>query len=562
VVMDRERAEIEYTDEWWFKRLFAAFHQGEKRRDGQTRSRVEWCDYLWNWYLGTPDLPQHAHSWQAQVTLDVLNMGRANFAKLAVDSKLNRLKLEAFRPIEVDDDSDDDETPAQRQARRIMARHKAAFDEALLYASVMGDGYIWVGQPDANGIPTVTAEDPRECVTINDPVDRDRTVAALKMYRDELTGYDYAIVAIGEPYTPTPEEAGVDEPAPIGERIRIARRKSSGTSMTNKFMHDAWDWYDAKGSAELPIQGRGVMVHRVHAPQGLGDFEPHLDLLARINNMIVDRLWISKFQVFRQRVLIDKGDPNEVDPIPAGDEDDEDVESTGDASGKEKDYSDLLEADPGAVWRLPRGYEIWESTPTDLTPALLAVRDDIKEFAGVTFTPLYVFTPDAVQGSAEGAGLAREGQVYKAEAWQTVAARPFLNAAGDMLAVAGTPIDDIQLKWMPAERYSLIQKAQAAQLAQAAGVPWEGRMEDFMQLPPETISRYKTMRRADALLNGGVLEQPVPVAAPAAPAAAPPAPVDEAEAYAAQQRAAASQQQPPRRSSATPPAPTPAPAGV
>jgi hypothetical protein len=547
VVMDRTRAGTEYTDEWWFKRLFTAFHQREKRRDGITRSRVDWCDHLWNWYLGTPEVPQHAESWQAQVTIDVLNMGRANFAKLAVDSKLNRLKLEAFRPIEQPGDEEDpndvDETPAQRSSRRIMARYKAVFDEALLYASVMGAGYIWVGQPDPKtGLPTVTAEDPRECITINDPVDRDRTIAALKMYRDEVTGYDYAIVAIGEPYTPTPEEAGVPDPQPVGERVRVARRKSSGASMTQKFMHDAWDWYD-EGSKELPIKGRGVMVHRVHAPQGLGDFEPHLDLLARINNMIVDRLWISKFQVFRQRVLLDKGDPNEVDDIPPGEGNDVEQLGDGEREARKDDEEDILQADPGAVWRLPKGYEIWESTPTDLTPALLAVRDDIKEFAGVTFTPLYVFTPDAVQGSAEGAGLAREGQVYKAEAWQTATSRAFLNAASDMLAVAGTPVEDLELKWMPAERHSLIQKAQAAQFAQAAGVPWEGRMEDFLQAPPETISRYKTMRRADMLVNGGVAETPAPLPAPTPTPAAPPV-TDPAEAYAARQAAAAASSAP------------------
>lgn len=536
--MDKDRFKVEQTDEWWFKRLFGAFHVKERRRDGVIRSRVDWCDHLWNWYLGTPPMPQHAESWQAQVTVDVLNMGRANFAKLAVESKLNRIKLETFRPIETPDDEadeDTDETEAEKVSRRIMARYSAVFDEALLYASVMGDGYIWVGKPDRDGLPTVTAEDPRECVTINDPIDRDRTIAALKLYRDDVSDYDYAIVAIGEPYQPTPEEAGVENPQPVGERVRVARRRSAGGRMAQKFSYDAWEWVDEL-SAPLPLQGRGVLVHRVHAPQGLGDFEPYLDLLARINNMIVDRLWISKFQVFRQRVLMDKGDPLEEDPIP--DDDDDDTEKTGDGeSDKPKDdMSDIMQADPGAVWRLPKGYEIWESTPTDLSPALAAVKDDIKEFAACTFTPLYVFTPDAVAGSAEGASLAREGQVYKAETWHTVAARPFLNAAGDMLAVAGLTVEDIELKWMPAERYSLLQKAQAAQYAQAAGVPWQGRMEDYMQLSPDTIRRYKSQRRADLLFQastlpagGGGLGTGQTPAAPAAPPqpALPPVPVED-----------------------------------
>jgi hypothetical protein len=505
--MSKEKFGVEQSDEWWFERLFRAFHETKRRRDGVLRTRVGWYDLLWNWYLGIPELPQHSQSWQSQVTIDVLNMGRANFAKLAVDSKLNRIKLESFRPVEAEaadaDANPDGETPAQKQARRMMARYSAVFDEALLYASVMGCGYLWAGPPDRDGLPTFTAEDPRECITINDPVDRDRVIAALKMYRDEVTGYDYAIVAIGEPYTPTAEEAGVDDPQPVGERIRVARRPASGTGMTSKWLPSMWEWDDDK-SKELPIQGRGPLVHRVLAPQGLGDFEPHLDLLARINNMIVDRLWISKFQVFRQRVLMDEGAEGEDDYVDPNRDVDEDEEDTGDgakasAQAAADALADELQADPGAVWRLPKGYKIWESTPTDMTPALSAVKDDIKEFAASTFTPLYVFTPDAVQGSAEGASLAREGQVYKAEAWWSIAARPFLDAIGDLMAIVGLEVEDVELKWMPAERYSLLQKAQAAQYAQAAGVPWEGRMQDYMQLSPDTIRRYKQQRRADLL---------------------------------------------------------------
>lgn len=494
--MDRTRFDVPYSDEWWFKRLFAELNKKEKRRNDKVMTRVQWFDYLWDWFLGQPPLPEHTTGWQAQVTKDVLKMGRANFARLAVESKLDRCKLQAFHTVDTSDDGDADGPPDPKSpevlARRLMNRYSGAFAKALLYASVMREGYIQVGKPDPlTGLPIVTAEDPRQCVTINDPIDEDRTLAGLKLYRNDVDGYDYAHVGIAEPLTFTDDETG--EETTVRERVRVARRKSTPQSLSI-FNTNAWEWDDEK-SAELPIQGRGIMLHRISAPLGTGDFETFLDLLARINNMIVDRLWIMKYQVFRQRALTAKenGETPEQAGLP-----------TEDAEGNEIDYDEIFSADPGAMWELPVGYTIWESTPTEITGALTAVRDDIKEFAAVSRTPLYVFVPEAADGSAEGASLAREGQVYHAETWQTIASRPFLGVCADMLAVAGADLGsdgELELDWMPAERYSLLQRAQAAAAAKNAGVPWEGRMADFMQLSPETIARYKRFRRQDLLFE-------------------------------------------------------------
>lgn len=375
--MSRSAFGVVNSDEWWFKCLFDAYFERSKRR-GLTKNRVEWADYLWNWYSGDPELPDHATDWQQQITHDVLRMGRANLALLAVESKLDRLQLQAFRTVSEEDD--DDENGPDVTAAAIMEKYGSVFDDALLYASVMNDGYIWIGGRGQDGLPIVTAEDPRNCVTIDDPVDPHTSVAAMKLYHDKIRGYDYAHVVLPQSNLVNQETGETTE---LGTRIRVARRKSGTGTVSPTFRPGAWEWDDDNKSAEYPpdVQDRGTLVHHIAAPNGISDIEPHIDLLMRINNMIVDRLWISKFQVFRQRALEDTSDLEAEDAFPDKDEE----------TGEEIDWDTVLAADPGAMWRLPQGVKIWESTPTDLQGALLSVRDDVKEFSSASRTPMYVF---------------------------------------------------------------------------------------------------------------------------------------------------------------------------
>lgn len=528
MAMEKALVDKPYTDEWWFKRLFETFFEKQKRRDDKWYSRVQWADYLWNWYEGNPPAPQHTEGWQAQVTKDVLRMGVANLAMLAVESKLDRVQLLSFRAT-TDPSDDDQRTGAEATARKLMRKYSTVFDDALLYASVMTDGYIWCGPPGDDGLPTVTAEDPRACVTIDDPVDPTRVVAALKMYRNVWEKTDYAHVVlppVPEKLEERPDDAPADwvpavlEPG-VGYRIRVATRRTTLGTISSSWTAGGWEWNDEL-SKEYPVQ-RGTFVHHVRAPNGINDIETVIPLLERINNMIVDRLWISKFQAFRQRAMQEKVDATNgeaPDPMPTHDEE-----------GNEIDWDSILSADPGAVWRLPAGMTIWESTPTDMQGVLSSVKDDIKEFAAVTRTPIYVFTPDAVSGSATGASLAREGQVFKAEKWMKRHSPVFLAVCADMLALSGHEAEaggELELKWGPAERVTMSERASAGVQAKSAGVPLEGVWEDFLQATPETMERYRSMasaERAQQLLLAAAATVPTrPADVDTPPPATPPAP--------------------------------------
>jgi len=176
-----------------------------------------------------------------------------------------------------------------------------------------------------------------------------------------------------------------------------------------------------------------------------------------------------------------------------------------DANGDPIDYSGMFTADPGALWSLPDGADIWESGQVDLGPILNSVRHDVMDLAAVTRTPLFYLTPDASSGSAEGASLAREGLVFKtidrigqaSEAWESVMSLAFL-MTGDEERAART---DLEVLWAPPERYGLAERYDAATKAQAAGVPWRTMMAEVLQFSPTQVDRMEADRAADALLG-------------------------------------------------------------
>jgi hypothetical protein len=161
------------------------------------------------------------------------------------------------------------------------------------------------------------------------------------------------------------------------------------------------------------------------------------------------------------------------------------------------------------MWIIPEGADIGESTQTDIQGILAAVRADIQDFAAMTRTPMHYLSPEGANGSAEGASLAREGLVFKAEdrmnrvtsSWSKVMSLMFKwigdNERANLL--------DLEPIWKPAERYSLAERADANSKLQ--DVPFRMRMATVMQYTPEEIAEMEIERAGEtltqALLTGG-----------------------------------------------------------
>lgn len=449
---------------WWFDRLAK-----------QLADRRTHYDALNTYYEGTNVVPVTATKAMRQSYQRLMSLARTNYAELVVEAVRERMVPVGFRTGADDDDTGDNEAWRIWQANALDADSNLVTRDSLS----MGMGYVMVGGMDPDiGAPLITPEDPREVIAEVDPIRRRKVRAALKVFTDDVEGRDRAYL-----YLP-----GL---------VFYASRATAAACFTLDGA-GGWEW-DETPYATLPVPVVPVVpfpnrTSTSRCPKG--EFETHLGLLDRISYGILNRLEIATLQAFKQRAI--QGNFPDTD-----------------AEGNEVDYDDIFSAEPGALWRVPAGTTFWESGAVDLNPLRMAHKDDVQDLAAVTRTPLFYLTPDAANGSAASASLAREGLVFKtadritqaSEGWEQVMALAFA-FAGD---AARANRRDMECLWASPERFSLAERYDAAVKAQAAGVPWKTVMSEVLQYTPQQIERMEADRFTDSLLN-----TPPAVDAPAA----------------------------------------------
>jgi hypothetical protein len=184
-------------------------------------------------------------------------------------------------------------------------------------------------------------------------------------------------------------------------------------------------------------------------------------------------------QAFRQRAI--KGD------LPETDED-----------GKPIDYGAIFKPGPGALWQLPEDVDLWESSQTDIQPLLTAVKDDIRDLAAVTRTPMAMLLPDSANQSAEGASFAREGLVFKTMDRMKRASYAWNQVMQLALLFAGVGLErDIEVLWLPADRPSLAERADAS--SKAGDLPFGTKLRKIWGFSETEAERIEQERMADVL---------------------------------------------------------------
>jgi hypothetical protein len=505
--------EVPDSDAWWLKRLYELL----------TQQRV-YCQSMLDRFYGEAPLP-YVSDIQRDAVKWFVGQSRTNFERLIVNSVLSRLRIKGIRTSVGDgDEGDDDAWKTWKNSRGKIWAH-----EVMKLALAASRAYVIVGK-DAEGNLLVTAEDPRMVCAITDPENPYRVLAGMKVYFDYVDGTEKTFL-----YRP-------------GRAPRVAVRRSGQPPVTETwFQPRAYEWIDASLVApefdansyvvEDPTGGANWLAAQNGLPalcpivpfvneDGLSQFEPFLPLVDRINQQILQRMTIATIQAFKQRAF--KGLPQK-DP----------------STGKDIDYDSIFVADPGAIWNIPASAEIWESGQVDLQPILLAIRDDVKDLAAVSGTPLYSISPDVANGSAEGASLQREQMSFLVETRQDnfgisleMVNELMFRTLGD---IERSKPGSTEVMWAQSDRPSMAERGST--IAQTTGViPRYQQLTEIWGMSPTQAKRALIELRQDFLMD----QQFAAAATPTAPTA-PPAP-GQSKALGAQQQAAkaTAQAQPPK----------------
>jgi hypothetical protein len=455
------------TPGYWMQSLWRQLQAKQKRLDILDRYR-----------RGRPPLVLGSEV-QQSAFYRFQRIARSNFADLIVSAPVERMAVRSIRTAAGDDDNGD------QVAWGMWSGNNLDVDSTDVHRNFLtfSEAYVSVGVDEDNPKQAViVGEDPRQVITAQDPVNPRKTLAAFKIFHDEQQGKDFAylwlpgqmIVASRVRKTPRRQINELDGPPP---------------PIPVNFTPAAFD-IDENLSEQYAVQQ--VPVVRFGNRDGVGEFELHLDLLDRINHMLLQRVVIATLQAFRQRAI-------QLDPTAGPDGGLPKV----DDQGQPINYDDLFKADPGALWTLPVGAKIWESGIVDLTAILSSVKDDAMHLAAVTRTPFPMFTPDAANQSAEGAQLTREGLVFKVEDRDKIAGRAWAQVMSLAFAFTGdterADLSKLIVDWQPAERYSLSERAQADSLS--LSLPAAQKYRLIWGMSPDEVQIALAQRSADQLLQ-------------------------------------------------------------
>lgn len=455
------------SDEWWLKTLATRLHDRRigkgwswqrQNLDNDVRPGLE---HLWSWMVGNPPLPECANGWH-EAMRPMIRMCTVNIAPRICASVSDRMDPLGWRTA-VDSDENGDQIAAE-----IALENRFGIQLGLLwdYTLSMGSGYTLVGPPrKGSKIPVVTVEDPRWTIT-HENARTGETEYGLKMYRNDWDTADEAMLAI---------KGGV----------RIFRRESRSSVLNRSTLRmDPSEWVETNdGAGKNPGRYEGCVLTPFSTPSGRGEYEIHLNVIRKLNDSTLNSVSIAKHQAFRQRGI--KGLPDK------------------DADGNKIEYpADAFLSDPGALWRLPEGVEIWESTPVDMNGIRAQHKDIYEEIAVLTGMPLFYVTPDAAEGSAEGASTQRESNTFRTRKYLRAADAGLALTQSKAFAVMGeserAKVSEIRTIWHPVEIHSLTEKSQAFAMQRQNGVPFNIAARDCLGYGPEDLPRIEAERARDA----------------------------------------------------------------
>lgn len=392
-----------------------------------------------------PELGKNTRaSWEA-----FRKKARTDYAGLACQSIAGRIV-----PIGVEVGTDRN-SPAVAALRIVWRdnRLSVVFRDVIRTMLAVRVGYLITGIRD--GEPVITSEPPERVITAPDPTQPWRARAALKAWRDNDAQKDYALVWVP------------------GARQRFTRNVKTDSGTIRGTVTGDW-----VSDGEVEEFDGPVPVFAVENEDGRAEFEPHIDVIDRINLGKLQRLVLAAYQAFKARAL--KGLPDK------------------DEEGNDIDWAKRLDFAPGALIDLPTEIDVWESDAVDIRPLLEGEKTDAKDFAAVMQLPVATFVPD--NQSAEGAKGAHKGEIQRAKDRRDRVKAPMEASLLAALRILGIDDDEtVEVKFENPEYVSMAEKATAAAQAKAGGKSQRWIDQNIWNMSPDEIDREETDRAAEQL---------------------------------------------------------------
>lgn len=424
---------------------------------------------------GDAPVPDEATPAMRDAYVKFIKMSRLNMCELIVGSKTNRQKAVGFRTAAAGDELGDDAAYATWKRSRMNIGSRMLFADAGHY----GDAFITVAGPEAEGVdrslyePVMVTSDPWKTWSRAHARYWWITEYAIEVSHDPIALVD-RVILYGMGWARVAEKP--------------AERTTIPTDGSEWRIGSDWSWAGGRitlnWTAENPVTRYSTLTRA-------GIYEPHLDTIDRINDGIKQRSTLQAMQAFKQRGI--KGDLPRIYPADHP------------KAGEEIDYDKIFEAGPAALWMLPEGTDIWESKETDLRPLLDVNKDDKKDLAAVTGTPLYILSPDAASGSAEGAASLKETAIFSVEELNELADTAFaqahslaFQAQNDAARADAAQIETI---WASIDRLSIQDRAAASASAKAGGASQRYIDEKVFGMTPLEMRQAEQDRADDALLQ-------------------------------------------------------------
>jgi hypothetical protein len=452
------------SDDWRLIRLAVKLGQGFQR-----------LALLRSFSNGTRFVPAGVEGVNAQAMLRIVKEARLNTAELIAGSLVDRQTVLGFRTAAPGDDTGDSVAQTNWKRSNMAVRSKELLRDVADY----GEAFVLTTgptSPAADAKPMFLTLNGWTCATEQFPTTPWLTEDAI------VTGYD----VINRADVITLFRPGY---------MRIAYRPSPVPTIPNDGTPwspgSGWSW--ATDPTPLGYTADNPIVQH-QAPGGYGEFEKHTDTIDRINSVTRDRMTIIAMQAFRQRAIegsLPTHYPSDYPDLTL--------------RGQRIDYNEVFAGGPAALWLLGGDAKIWESSPTDITQLITAAKDDKRDLAAVSATPIYLLMPDATSGSAEGAQLAREAFSFKvrdrnnraAQSWALEQSIAF-QALGDTVRSDATQIETI---YAAVDLESMQARATSGQAAKASGVSQAYINRAVFQMTPQELAQEEQDKADEAFAD-------------------------------------------------------------